>query len=413
MCQNNKIAVIGAGIIGLSIAKSLTDQGFHVSLFDNHGVAQKCSKGNAGHFATEQIFPLAQPSLLYKLPSMLLNPYGGLRIDWRYIFKAAPWFIKFIINMRSDKRKAHTEALKSLNMHAMEAYKHLLGPVKFQQLIESNGSLLTFENTSESCINKLYQQLIHHNIPVQWLTGEQIFSLEPHLSKRIRHALLFTEVGHSADPYKLCLHLFSSFKKAGGKYFRLNIENIQHNDGYIELKSSDKTQYRFDKVIICTGAWSSKLTKQLGFKVPLDTERGYHAMINSNCALSRPVASAERQFIMTPMTHGLRLAGTVEFAGLDAPENHHRATMLIKHANEILNEHHHKDINQTWMGCRPSLPDSLPVIGESPKQKNVYFAFGHQHLGLTQGAITAKLITQLCLGQTPCLDLRPYRINRF
>ena len=171
--------------------------------------------------------------------------------------------------------------------------------------------------------------------------------------------------------------------------------------------------YHFDKIVVATGALSKKLAHQLGYFVPLDTERGYHAMIKHQTSLSRPVASAERQFIITPMSSGLRIAGTVEFAGLDAPENHQRTDVLMEHAAALLPSIDNTPASETWMGCRPSLPDSLPVIGRSPHHRNVYFGFGHQHLGLTQAAITAELLAQLCNSEVPSLDLTPYRIDRF
>ncbi|MBQ4845971.1 FAD-binding oxidoreductase [Pseudoalteromonas sp. MMG013] len=413
MSNQPKIAVIGAGVVGLCTAKNLQDQGFSVTLFDQQGIAEKCSKGNAGHFATEQVFPLAQASLLKKLPGMLFNPNGPLRIDWRYLYKAFPWFFRFVCNMRKAKLTENTNALKALNEPALSAYKALLGDQDFTDLITLNGSLLTFEDTPESDIEKLYQQYKQHNVAVKWLKGKSVFSIEPNLDKRVKNALLFTDVGHSINPYHLCQHIFSLFHRAHGEFQQVGIKAIQTTDQNIALTTSDNTTHQFDKVIICTGAWSKSLTSQLGFNVPLDTERGYHAMIKNQSTLSRPVASAERQFIITPMSEGLRLAGTVEFAGLDAPENHHRATMLLKHAKALLSGIDEKPPFDTWMGCRPSLPDSLPVIGRSPKHRNVYFGFGHQHLGLTQAAITAKLLTQLCSGEVPSLDLTPYRIDRF
>ncbi|KAF7769731.1 D-amino-acid dehydrogenase [Pseudoalteromonas citrea] len=413
MSNQLNIAVIGAGIVGLCTAKKLQDQGFSVTLFDQQGIAQKCSKGNAGHFATEQVFPLAQASLLAKIPSMLFNKNGPLKIEWRYLHHALPWFWKFIANMRSAKLAANTQALKALNSSALLAYKSLLGGKDFADLITLNGSLLTFEDTPRHDINKLYQKYKRQGIAVKWLSGKAIYSLEPSLNKRIRNALLFTDVGHSVDPYALCQHIFTRFRDAGGQFKQQGIGAINTIEDAVTLTCSKGASTEFDKVIVCTGAWSKQLSQQLGFNVPLDTERGYHAMIKKQTSLSRPVASAERQFIITPMSSGLRVAGTVEFAGLDAPENHQRTKVLLQHANALLPCIDDTPPSETWMGCRPSLPDSLPVIGRSPHHRNVYFGFGHQHLGLTQGAITAELLAQLCNSEAPSLDLTPYRIDRF
>ena len=413
MQDKKRIAVIGAGIVGICNAKSLIDAGFSVTLFDEHGVAQRCSKGNAGHFATEQVFPLAQSSILPKLPSMLLDPKGALRIDWRYLFKAMPWFLRFVFNMRKSAFNKNTQALKALNEQALDAYKSLLGETEFNALLHIDGSLLTFEHTSDDKIDAIEKSFTDQGVAIKRLKGKEVFEVEPNLSPSIKQALYFTEVGHSADPYHLCQYIYKQFSAAGGEFIQGKVADIDADQSNATVHMAAGEKHTFDKVVVATGAWSKPLAKKLGFKVPLDTERGYHSMVSGSELLTRPVASAERQFIITPMNDGLRLAGTVEFAGLDAPENTPRATMLLDHASAMVSGLGKPDIKKTWMGHRPSLPDSLPVIGQSPDNKNIYFSFGHQHLGLTQAAITAKLITQLCSNIQPSLDLTPYRIDRF
>ena len=413
MQEKQHIAVIGAGIIGLCTAKSLTDAGFSVTLFDEHGVAQKCSKGNAGHFATEQVFPLAQASLLPKLPSMLLNPKGALRIDWLYLFKALPWFTRFLINMSKSKFSAHTKALRQLNEASLPAYKTLLGEENFEKLIHVDGSLLSFEHENYKIAESMAESFRAHGVAVKHLKGEEVFELEPSLSKNIKQALFFTEVGHSVEPYELCKSIYQLAEQQGAVLKKQKVTKIIPNNNGVMIELSSGAKHQFAKAVICTGAWSKPLAKQLGFTVPIDTERGYHAMIDNPSTLKRPVASADRQFIITPMQHGLRLAGTVEFAGLNAPENNDRATMLLDHAKALINGIEDKQVKTTWMGHRPSLPDSLPVLNTAPNNKNIVFAFGHQHLGLTQAAITAQIVSQLCLGEKTSIDLTPYRIDRF
>ncbi|CAM3984845.1 NAD(P)/FAD-dependent oxidoreductase [Pseudoalteromonas byunsanensis] len=411
--QKQHIAVIGAGIVGLCTAKRLQDLGFSVTLFDPTGIAQRCSKGNAGHFASEQVFPLASAKLLPKLPGMLLNPLGPLRIDWRYALKMLPWFLSFLLNMRPTSFKKHTQALRALNESSLAAYQELLADSDYGSLITKNGSLLTFETSSSKRVEKTYLAFKAQGVSIKWLKGKEIQALEPTLSSNVKHALLFCDVGHTTDPHVLCRHIYQRFVENGGLFARTEITEITPKSNQVELLTDKGENLVFDKAVLCTGAWSKPLAKQLGFKVPLDTERGYHAMLNELGALSRPVASAERQFIITPMQSGLRLAGTVEFAGLDAPERNERATMLLAHAQQLVQGLEQSQVTQTWMGCRPSLPDSLPIICRSPKHDNILFAFGHQHLGLTQAAITAKLVGQLCMGEQPALDLTPYRIDRF
>ncbi|MBB1416754.1 FAD-binding oxidoreductase [Pseudoalteromonas sp. SG44-1] len=415
MADKNKqqVAVIGAGIIGICSALQLQRAGFAVTLYDENGLAQGCSKGNAGHFATEQVFPLAHPSLLKKLPGMLFNPLGPLRIDWRYGFKALPWFWQFVKNMPSKTYRTNTQALKALNQLAIPAYERLLSEYNLGHLLTKKGSLLTFETTPLSKINAMLRSYLDQGIEVELLDGEHVRLLEPNLAKTITYALLFKEVAHSVDPHLFCLNLAEQFSALGGQFCQQKITSIQPaKQGY--TLSCQNQIVTANKVVIAAGAWSNTLLKPLGYKVPLDTERGYHCMLAGNYGLSRPVASAERHFIMTPMSQGLRIAGTVEFAGTKRKMNNKRALALLPNAKALLNRSAFSlHANSTWMGCRPSLPDSLPVIGSAPNHDNLYFAFGHQHLGLTQGAVTAELITALCLNHPPQIDIHPYCVSRF
>lgn len=415
MAEQNKqqIAVVGAGIIGICCALNLQRAGFVVTLYDENGLAQGCSKGNAGHFATEQIFPLAHPSLLKKLPGMLFNPLGPLRIDWRYIIQALPWFWLFTKNMRHKTFRANTLALKALNKRAITAYENLLNEFNLASLLTKKGSLLTFETTPLTQINAMYTSFLEQGIAVELLSAEEVKILEPNLSETIKHALLFKDVAHSVDPHLFCLNLADKFSALGGKFCQQKITSIKQTEGTYSLGNSEQT-FTADKIVIAAGAWSKSLVESFGYKVPLDTERGYHCMLANNYGLSRPVASAERSFIMTPMSQGLRVAGTVEFAGTERKMNNKRALALLPNAKAMLkNSAISLQPSSVWMGCRPSLPDSLPVIGEAPNHTNLFFAFGHQHLGLTQGAITSELITALCLRRPAEIDLKPYCISRF
>lgn len=411
MTKNNKIAVIGAGIIGVCNAVQLQRHGYQVSLFDPKGVGTQCSMGNAGHFATEQVFPLADKALFKKLPGMLMNKLSPLRIDWRYLIKALPWFARFCSNMPARAYRHNTEALKALNLAAIDAYRRLLG-ANFDAHITCNGSLLTFEKFSYDDIEKLYQAYVSNGVNVELLDQQATQALEPQLHNKINYALLFKDVAHTTDPYKLSNTLFQEFLRLGGQFIQQAVTNIQQHDKVIVATDTQGSPPHFDKVVICTGAWSKQLCKQLGYKLPLEAERGYHNMLSTH-ALSRPVASADRQFIMTPMKNGLRLAGTVEFAGLTRPPFYARAASLLTHAKGMLKGF--SDVRQGtyWMGPRPSLPDSLPVIGQAPEHPNILFALGHQHLGLTQAAITSELIANLVANQPTVFDITPYSITRF
>lgn len=408
--MEREVGIIGAGVIGLACALELQKQGFKVSIYDPKGVANGASFGNAGHLATEQVFPLADPSLLLQLPRMLLDPLGPFSIRPAYLYRALPWFWRFLLSMRTSRRTANTQALKALNGAALRAYRPLLEHCNAEELVTYQGALLVFESPEKEKAQSLCDAYVQQGVSVHLLSGAQVRELEPALSDTISHALYFDQVGHSLNPHLLCHKMFATFLRHGGTFETTKIEHIAtHKDKVLLNRGSHK----LDKVVIAAGAWSRSLTSQLGFNVPLEAERGYHLMLPGAPCLSRPVMSAERKFIMTSMLDGLRLAGTVEFAGLDAPMQEKRAYVLQQHANALLPQVQGTKAGDAWMGCRPSLPDSLPVLGMSPNHKNIAFAFGHQHLGLTQAAISARLVTQSLVGTKTELDLSPFCISRF
>lgn len=415
--KNTKhIAVVGAGIIGINCAVELQSRGFQVTLIDKAAVGEGCSKNNAGHFATEQIFPLAQASILLQLPKMLLNPLGPVVLSPQYFPKAFPWFIKFMMNMFQSKRNKNIAALNSINKHAIDFYKPLLKAAGAEHLLIEKGSLLVYEKTPLTMIKKQQQAYVKQGIKVKLLNKEQTMLLEPNLHENIQHSLYFTEVAHTINPLALSQKLNEFGQSLGCVFNSFDVKTISHEGPRVKLSNGEKC-LTFDHAVIATGAWSESLLKQLNYKLPIEAERGYSLDItkSTDAQLNRPVASAERRFIITPMSHGLRLAGTVEFAGLTQKANMKRATMLHKNAQFILdklpklaNEGEHG-----WLGLRPSLPDSLPVICAAPQHKNITFALGHQHLGLTLGAITGKLVGQIISKEKSAIDIAPFCISRF
>ncbi len=443
------VAVLGAGIIGVNCAAELQSLGYQVTLLDKSDIGFGCSERNAGHFATEQVFPLAESSLLWQMPKLLLDPLGPIALSPKYLPKALPWFFQFINNMRRSHRDKNTQALKNLNRHAIDYYKQLLSAANAEHLLIAQGSLLVFEETPLKDIEKHYQQFVDAKIPVKLLNKEQTLALEPNLSNKINYALYFTDVAHTAEPLKICTVIADFAMSMGTTFKRFQVEKIKtvtldknSTDKKIQIsgievpdikratvlnKDKDnneidvlKKTLTFDHLVIATGAWSKAILKDLGYHLPLEIERGYSLDLvkGEQAELNRPVASSERKFIMTPMAHGLRLSGTVEFAGLEQEANMDRADMLFVHAKQMLTTHAEfdkktADENQRWLGFRPSLPDSLPVICRAPKQSNIFFALGHQHLGLTLGAITGKLIGQIITDRKTDIDISPFCISRF
>lgn len=424
-----QVVVIGAGVIGLVTACRLQQQGHPVLLLDGKGIGQGCSFGNAGHLATEQIFPLADPALLPKLPGFLLDPLGPLAIRPRYFFKALPFFVRFINQMRPSRRSANTLALKQLLQGAIPAWQQLVADAGCSDLLKCEGSLLVFEQTDFAEVEQVALAYAGQGVALEILDQQQLQSRYPGLAATVRYAIWFKEVGQTLSPHLLNQALFQWFKHMGGRFLPQNVEKISTSHGLC-LHLAEQV-ISTEQLVLCAGVHSKMLVEQLGYKLPIEAERGYHLMTKPATTPSLPVASYERKMIMTPMQEGLRLAGTVEFAGTTLADNWQRAQRLRLHgdalwpalatagANIKANSTPTAATSDTtrpadcWSGMRPTLPDSLPVISgcEVP---GLWFHLGHQHLGLTMAASSTRLLLQLMANQPGAAALAaPFCLQRF
>ncbi|WP_201629021.1 NAD(P)/FAD-dependent oxidoreductase [Psychrobacter maritimus] len=411
--QEFDLHIIGGGIIGLCAAVTLQDRGVQVAILEADKVACGASYGNAGHIATEQVFPIADANILQHVPAMLLNPEGPLRIDWRYLPRLMPWAFKLLLNMRPEPFAHSHQALLALNTQSLQAWQNFADKWQLTSWIKVKGSLLTVEkNTSLYELKAHGKRLNDIGVPNELLSQTALLNLEPELKDNQLGALFFPETGHITNLEAITQKLSDTFRQLGGQVF----ENCRvlgakvTADGFTLTTANQ--QINAKKVMLAAGAHSKALAKQLtGVSVPLDTERGYHFMLpNETTRLNLPVSSMDRRFIMTPMDTGLRLAGTVEYAGLEAPANMIRAQMLLKQAQSMLKTPLDSENGTQWMGFRPSTADSLPIID---KCGSVLLNFGHQHLGLTQAVVSAEMITALYFDETPIIDPASYRLNRF
>lgn len=408
------IVVVGAGIIGMTIAERLQHDNKQVLMIDRLMPGEGCSKGNAGHFGTDIVLPLANFKTILALPRLLMDPLGPLTISWSYLPRMLPWMLRFVWAAMPHKAAATSRALTALNRPSIERYQDLLQRTGLTHLMTQRGALTVYE--SEENIRKekaTLKVLRNYGVSIEELGGDQIREMEPAVSSNIKGGLFFPNTAHTINPYRIVASLADVFRQQGGEFLQAEVKSLSMQADGSVLISTEAETIKAQRIIIASGAWSKPLVKMLGYSVPLDTERGYHLMLkNSKIALTRPVTSFERSFVMTPMEEGLRLAGTVELGGLKAEPNYQRADILYQHARNILSNLE-KGETDRWMGFRPSLPDSLPVISGSPKSPNVFFAFGHQHLGLTQAAVTSDLIVDLVAGREPEIDMSPYRVDRF
>ncbi|MGY2257953.1 FAD-dependent oxidoreductase [Pseudomonas sp. SDO55104_S430] len=406
------VTVIGAGIIGVACALQLARQGRRVVVVDQQEPGRGASYGNAGHLATEQVFPIADLSILKRLPAMLMDPMGPLRLDWKYMPRALPWFTRLLLNLRPAPFQRTVAGIRALNEGSLGAWQRLLQTIARPELLKEDGSLLVFERPeSKSAIQALQERMRLQQVPVDFWQAGAVHEAAPRLSEQIQGGLFFPRTGHFLDPYRVVCELVSAARACGVQFLKQRVQGGHLHANGVSLLTGQGS-LNSGQVLIACGAHSAKLTETLtGKKVPLDTERGYHLMLpHEHERLPFAVTSLERKFIMTPMADGLRLAGTVEFAGLDAPPSMERAWQLHRLSKGLFRHDLNAEAATPWMGFRPSLPDSLPII-DSACEGRVLLAFGHQHLGLTQAAITAELIADLASHPTRAKDA--YRLNRF
>ena len=412
MVNKLKIGIVGAGIQGISNALFLQKKGFSVTIFDrDEPGSPAASYGNAGHFSPYASVPINRPDVLTDVPAMLLSSTGPLALKWNYVPKMIPWFLKFIRNCSTEKMMHTAKNMHQILDLALPAYDELFDEIDLGGLVEKKGILYIWNDKSLKSRELEIKVRDELGVDQQVVTPKEIHDLEPNI-KPIYHGGVYYQHGrHARNPKKILLKLFELFLKKGGKFLKMNIKDIKFDEEKPVIKAETQS-FNFDKIVIACGSFSKKLTDDLGEKIPLDTERGYHVHFKDcDHLLSRPVIFQNRGFGITPMEQGLRVVGTVEFGGLDNPLTKARVKNLINNAKYMMGDL--PDHEDEWLGFRPTLPDYLPVIGPSKKHKNVFYCFGHHHLGWTLGPISGKIISGMIAEENTNLDLKPYSSLRF
>ena len=411
MENNYKVGIIGAGIQGVCTGLFLIKKGYQVTLFDRNEPGNAASYGNAGHFSPYASVPLNRPDILSDIPSMLLSSRGPLALRWNYFYKILPWFFKFILNC-SNKKMMHTaKYMHQILDLSLPAFDELFDDVNLNGLIEKKGIIYVWEK------NNIKSRELEINIrdklgvKQKILSPKEIHDLEPNLKPFYHGGVYYDYARHARNPKKILIKLFEDFIKKGGKFLKLNVRDLEFdNENPVIITNAQR--FIVNKLVIACGAFSKHLTDNLNEKIPLDTERGYHVHFKDmDYLISRPIVWANRGFGMTPMEQGLRVVGTVEFGGLKNPLSKSRIKNLILNAKDMLDGLEEHD--DEWLGFRPTLPDFLPVIGPSKNYKNIYYSFGHHHLGWTLGAISGKIISKMISKEKTNLDLEPYSSLRF
>lgn len=411
------IAVVGAGIVGAATALALAADGHAVTVIDRGDVGAGTSFGNAGGIVGGAVTPTATPGVIRSIPAYLFDRNGAAVLRPAYVLQAIPWLVRFIVAGRPERVAAISAALHPLVSNAVQAHHALAGMSQALDLIRPVGWLKVFSSQAAFSKTALERELMtRHAVNFATLNAGEVADLEPALSKDAYSCGLFQpDSGFVNYPMKLAQSYFEGALARGARHLQQNVQEIRAlNEGGVAVRT-DQATHRFDSVVIATGAWSKQFATQLGDHVSLDTERGYHLSLGMTDGplLTRPVSFPEKDCVLSPMHDGITVVSGDELAGLTAQPDFRRIRSLLPFVNKVLPGTRLQTVQREWMGHRPSTPDSMPVIGRSPRCRDVFYAFGHGHLGLTLSAITAQLIAGMASDRAQPFDLHPYRINRF
>jgi len=414
MESGQSFAVVGAGMVGVCCALYLQNEGFRVTLVDRGGPGEQASFGNLGAFGVASCPPAAMPGVIRKAPGMLFDADAPLKLRWGHAAQALPWFLRFIANARRDRVEANAAARQSLLDKAHEAFDPLVAEADAAHLMRRTGLMFTFESEetfrSASCAFDLRRR---NGVQMDLLDGDEARQVQPALSPGVVRTYRIADFSHTVDPLRLVQALASLFQRRGGRLQRAAVRGFDIGPQGVRALRTTDGDMPAGNIVIAAGVWSRPLAAMLGAKVPLEAERGYHTMFHdTDVAMNGGILSVDRYVAVTPMSDGIRVGGIAEFAAPEAPPDSRIAARVRRHGEALFPGLKGARVTE-WMGPRPPHPDSKPVIGRSPRFPNVYFAFGHDHLGLTMGGITGKLVSELAAGRPTGVDLAPFRPDRF
>lgn len=408
------VVVIGAGVVGLSTALALQARGLSVTVIDRTGPAAGASAGNAGAFAFTDILPLASPGILRKAPRWLLDPLGPLSIPPAYALRIAPWMLRFWRACSPRAVAASTAAQTALMDLSKAELEPFLAATGTAHMLAKRGNLQVYEGDAEFRASLPgWQARTDHGIEFQHMTPAEMASVQPGLSPRFTHGT-FTPGWYSiADPKLYTLALAERFRANGGEILRGEVVGLRPDDAGVSIAIAAGEPLRADRVVLAAGAFSHRIARTLGEKIPLETERGYNTTLPPDAFdLRMQVTFGGHGFVISRLSTGIRVGGAVELGGLQLAPNYKRSETMLRKAKAFLPDLKTGSGVQ-WMGFRPSLPDSLPAIGRARATPRVVYAFGHGHLGLTQSAGTARLVADLLTDRAPAIDITPFSPQRF
>jgi len=408
------VGIIGAGIVGTASALSLARAGVETTIIDPQQVGRAASYGNAGGLNPSSVVPVNIPGLISKAPRMFLDPNSPLYLRWRDLPRLLPWIIPYLSHCRHSEALRIGAGLAALLRDCPDEHRALSKGTAAAKYVQATDLIYVYNDYARFEADA-YAWSLRKHFGFEWdiIQGDEYKKLEPALASRSYCAVRVPGHGFISDPGRYVAALTDSFRELGGSVIKDEVIDFDFDQGKPAVILQSKKRVSFSTLVIAAGAWSGRLTRKLGLKVPLESERGYHIeFIDPSFMPKHPTVIAAAKFIATPMDGRLRCAGVVEFGGLDMPPSKAPVDFLKQQVQQIFPGLRYKKI-ETWQGHRPALTDSLPIIDRLPNRRNVVLAFGHHHVGLAAGAKTGRIVANLVTGIEPELDLTPYRADRF
>jgi D-amino-acid dehydrogenase len=406
------VAVVGGGIVGCATASWLIAEGHKVTVFERAPEARPASTGNAGLIALAEVSPLARPGIITKAPGWLLDPLGPLAVRLRDLPTMTPWLLRFVASARPERVEAAAEALSWLMSTALADHQELARRSGMSGHMRKTGALyITASESGYRAAKEEWDERVRHGVPVQELTADEARKLVPALTGKFSRAFFAPESWTVTSPLAILEALRRRIGDADA-FVKQEVIAIHPENREVSVMTAEGGDLPFDRVVVAGGVWSRTLVRGLGLKICLETERGYNTTYpKSPIDLPMPVFFSDHGFIASPLAVGLRVGGAVEMASPEAPPNYARAAAMRKVMRRYVPDLPEEG-GVEWMGCRPSTPDSMPVIGRDPRDPRIVFAFGHGHLGLTLSAATARHVASMIAGR-PDQRLKPFGIERF
>ncbi|XDZ66553.1 NAD(P)/FAD-dependent oxidoreductase [Alphaproteobacteria bacterium LSUCC0684] len=409
----SNVVVIGAGIVGVSCALQLAERNLSVTLVDRNPPCQETSYGNAGVISPWSCVPQSTPDVWRRIPRWLLDPEGPVFVRPRYLARFLPWAWRFLIAGRPDRIDLLGDAMQALSRNAPFNYRALLEGTNAVNLVRDSLYIFAYRNKEQADLGLLpWRMRQARDVPLSRIGRDELKSLEPDISDQYDAAIVIHDQARALDPAGIGHALAGKAKRLGISFRQAEVSAISRHDSSWSVHAGDG-EIKAGHIVLAAGVWSARLLKPLGISLPLEAERGYHLLVrNAGVTINNSIMDTERMCVASQMEAGVRVAGTAEFAGIEAAPDYRRAEVFTESLKSLFPAIN-LDEQEPWMGRRPSFPDSLPCIGPVPGQPGLFAAFGHSHYGLSQAPKTGQIIADCLTGRKPDTDLAPYRIDRF